>query len=46
MAFEEGDGAYEEAAGGESHQNNCVAVGGLGFRGRGGGVVLALGAAL
>jgi hypothetical protein len=39
MAFEEGEGAYEEAAGGESHQNDGVAVGGLGLRGSGGGIV-------
>jgi hypothetical protein len=46
MAFEEDEGSYEEAAGSESHQNDGVAVGCLGFRWSGGGVVLALRAAL
>ena len=46
MAFEEGDRAYEEAAGGDSHQDDGVAIGGLGFGWCGGSVVLALRAAL
>jgi hypothetical protein len=46
MSFEEREGGYEEARGGESHKDDRVAIGGLGFGWGCGGVVLALGAAL
>jgi hypothetical protein len=46
VAFEESDGTYEETACGESHQNDRMTIGGLGSGWGGGGVVLALGAAL
>jgi hypothetical protein len=46
MAFEESEGGYEEAGCGEGQQDDGVAIGGLGFWWGGGGVVLALGAAL
>jgi hypothetical protein len=46
VAFEEGEGADEEASCGEGEQEDGVAVGSLRGGWCGGGVVLALGAAL
>jgi hypothetical protein len=46
MALEEGYRSCEEAAGSDGHEEDGVAVGCLGFRRGGGGVVEALGAAL
>ena len=46
VALEEGEGGDEETSCGEGEQDDSVTVGSLGGRGGGGGVVLALGAAL
>jgi hypothetical protein len=46
MAFEEGEGGGEEASCGEGEEDDRVAVGSLGCRWSGGGVVEALRAAL
>jgi hypothetical protein len=46
MAFEEGDGPYEEASGSESHQDDRMTIRGLGSGWCRGGVVLTLSAAL
>jgi len=45
-AAEEEEGSDEEPAGRDGHQDDGVAIGGLGFGWCGGGVVLALRAAL
>jgi len=46
LAFQDDDGGEEEAAGDDDHHHDGVAVCGLGCGWGGGGVVLALGAAL
>jgi hypothetical protein len=46
VTFEDGEGSDEEAAGGESEEDDGATVGSLRWRWCGGGVVKALGAAL
>lgn len=46
MAFEDDEGAEKEAASGDGHEDDGVAIGGLSFGWGGGCVVLALRAAL
>ena len=46
MTFEDCEGGYEEASSGEGQEDDGAAVGPLGCRGSGGGIVEALGATL